>query len=88
MYHNLYLVAFNMDGWAQLTEKADGIKYAHDEITCKKPVLFVVLPALFVCCSESSSRTGLNILHHEVIRFFKASAISSLEMHSRSISSD
>ena len=26
-----------MEGWGQAMEKEDGIKYEHDEITCKKP---------------------------------------------------
>ena len=27
-----------MEGWGQAMEKEDGIKYEHDEITCKKAV--------------------------------------------------
>ena len=32
------LGAFKMEGWGQAMEKEDGIKYEHDEITCKKAV--------------------------------------------------
>lgn len=77
-----------MDGWAQLTEKADGIKYAHDEITCEKPVICLGLLALYVCCSETSSLIDLETLKLEVIKHSAVTAISSLEMHSHSISAE
>ena len=44
-----------MDGWGQATEKDDGIKYQHDEITCKMTQIETTEDAIVVKLINSVS---------------------------------